>query len=352
MSNTFFQEMAEKSAVANFIFNLTTLQFEYSNQAMLTLLDTDANSVNIDLLSRIIHPDDLPYALNALKDLTEVDSNTEIYLRVTVSNKQKWLRVNVSLSQNNQAGSLLFGNAVDVTNEIENQQVFEKYANKKNAIINILAHDLIGPLGTINMLGSSLKSTLTNDVHVNLIDSMLKINKQATDLVKQLTAREFAETKDVVLSKKRVNISKTLCEYLEEYQNSFAHSQRSFSFSSTPDNIFINIDEPKFMQVMNNLMTNALKFTPEDGSVTLNIEEKDDEVNFVLADNGIGIPADYQAILFDKFTDAGRKGLQGEPSIGLGMFVVKNIIEWHKGKVWVESNEDSGTHIYFTLPKY
>ncbi|WP_295769596.1 HAMP domain-containing sensor histidine kinase [uncultured Mucilaginibacter sp.] len=349
MSNTFFQEMAEKSAVANFIFNLTTLQFEYSNQAMLALLDADADSVNINLLSRIIHPDDQPYALNALKHLTELNSNTEIHLRLTLSNKQKWLRVNVFLSQ---AGGLLFGNAVDVTNEIESQQVFEKYANKKNAIINILAHDLIGPLGTINMLGSSLKSTLTNGVHVNLIDSILKINKQATNLVKQLTAREFAETKDVILSKKRVNISKILCDYLEEYQNSFAHSQRSFRFSSTPNDIFINLDEPKFMQVMNNLMTNAMKFTPEDGYVALNVEENNDEVNFVLADNGIGIPADYQAILFDKFTDAGRKGLQGEPSIGLGMFVVKNIIEWHQGKVWVESNENSGTHIYFTLPKY
>jgi two-component system sensor histidine kinase VicK len=81
------------------------------------------------------------------------------------------------------------------------------------------------------------------------------------------------------------------------------------------------------------------------------VEEKDSSVVFSVSDNGIGIPEQYHSVLFEKFTTARRKGLQGEPTTGVGMSVVKTIIDWHEGKVWFDSKENEGTTVFFELPK-
>jgi two-component system sensor histidine kinase VicK len=68
--------------------------------------------------------------------------------------------------------------------------------------------------------------------------------------------------------------------------------------------------------------------------------------------DGIGIPEKYHATLFDKFTKARRPGLRQEPSIGLGMSIIKTIIEWHQGWIWFESQEDKGSVFYVEIPKH
>ncbi len=105
------------------------------------------------------------------------------------------------------------------------------------------------------------------------------------------------------------------------------------------------------MQVINNLISNALKFTPEGGSITVNVEESDRSVLISVADTGIGIPKKYHATLFDKFSQARRTGLKGQHSTGLGMSIIKTIVDWHQGKIWFNSEENKGTTFYVELPK-
>ena len=105
------------------------------------------------------------------------------------------------------------------------------------------------------------------------------------------------------------------------------------------------------MQVINNLISNSIKFTHDGGIISVSIEDKQDTVLFTVADNGIGIPAKYHDKLFDKFTKARREGLKGEPSTGLGMSIIKTIVEWNDGKIWFDSKENEGTTFYIELPK-
>jgi two-component system sensor histidine kinase VicK len=111
------------------------------------------------------------------------------------------------------------------------------------------------------------------------------------------------------------------------------------------------LDDNKFMQVINNLISNAIKFTPDGGEITVALEEKEESVLIKVADTGIGFLEKYHATLFEKFTQTRRTGIKGEPSVGLGMSIVKTIVEWHQGKIWFESQEDKGTTFYIELPK-
>ena len=95
------------------------------------------------------------------------------------------------------------------------------------------------------------------------------------------------------------------------------------------ETIMGDIDELKFIQAINNLVSNAIKFTQQDGTIEISIKEEQDHVLITVSDNGIGIPEKHHELLFDKFTSARRRGLRGESSHGLGMSIIKTIVEWH-----------------------
>ncbi|KQS36369.1 sensor histidine kinase KdpD [Pedobacter sp. Leaf194] len=105
------------------------------------------------------------------------------------------------------------------------------------------------------------------------------------------------------------------------------------------------------MQVINNLISNSLKFTPDGGNIDIYIQENKRNIVVSVADNGIGIPKKHHAALFDKFTSARRSGLKGEQSTGLGMSIIKAIVDWHNGNIWFESEEKKGTKFFIELPK-
>src|SRR5690554_8051507 len=77
----------------------------------------------------------------------------------------------------------------------------------------------------------------------------------------------------------------------------------------------------------------------------------DDTVTLSVSDTGIGIPRKYHDKLFDKFSQGRRTGLKGEPSVGLGMSIIKTIVEWHRGKIWFKSEENKGSTFFVELAK-
>lgn len=105
------------------------------------------------------------------------------------------------------------------------------------------------------------------------------------------------------------------------------------------------------MQVINNLLSNAVKFTKDGGKINVAVEDQIQSVLIKIADNGIGIPKQFHNTLFEKFSTARRPGLKGEQSTGLGMSIIKIIVEWHEGKIWFESEEQKGSVFFIELPK-
>ncbi len=112
----------------------------------------------------------------------------------------------------------------------------------------------------------------------------------------------------------------------------------------------------KIKEVIINLVGNSLKFTPKGGSITLSLEEKDNQVKVSVADTGVGIGKDSQEHLFEKFgfiKGSYRTNQDTSMGSGLGLYICKSIIELHEGKIWVESEgENKGTTFSFSLPTY
>ena len=121
------------------------------------------------------------------------------------------------------------------------------------------------------------------------------------------------------------------------------------AFAERRIDAYIDID--RIVQVFTNLIWNAIKFT-KDGYVEVSVRDKDDEVECVVADTGIGISKENLPQVFSKFQQFSRAEGPGEKGTGLGLSITKEIVEMHKGRIWVDSEFGKGTQFTFTLPKY
>jgi two-component system sensor histidine kinase VicK len=110
------------------------------------------------------------------------------------------------------------------------------------------------------------------------------------------------------------------------------------------------ISREKIWRVISNLISNAIKFSPNGAIINLKITGDNDAIKIAVADNGIGIPDNIKDLVFNKFTSAKRPGTAGEKSFGLGLSICRQIIENHDGEIWFESNTDNGTTFYISLP--
>lgn len=108
------------------------------------------------------------------------------------------------------------------------------------------------------------------------------------------------------------------------------------------------VDRDRLLQVFENLISNAVKFTKPGGCITVGAEPRDEDVLFWVADTGAGIEAADLPHLFDRFWQARKAGRQGA---GLGLPIVKGIIDAHGGRIWTDSQVDLGTTFFFTLPR-
>jgi signal transduction histidine kinase len=133
-----------------------------------------------------------------------------------------------------------------------------------------------------------------------------------------------------------------------EVFGSLASSQRVLFEPVRPERgLAVLADRERVLQVLSNLLGNALKFTPADGRVRLSVERLDGEACFWVTDSGPGIAHEHMARIFDRYWKHESGGKRGT---GLGLFIAKGIVEAHGGRIWVERPRDGGTRFGFTLP--
>jgi signal transduction histidine kinase len=106
-------------------------------------------------------------------------------------------------------------------------------------------------------------------------------------------------------------------------------------------------DRERVLQVLSNLIANAIKFTPPGGRITVEADAIGDEARLLVGDNGVGIAEDQLAHLFERYWQGDRRQRLGT---GLGLYIAKGIVEAHGGRIWVDSAPGRGSRFYFTLP--
>jgi PAS domain S-box-containing protein len=222
----------------------------------------------------------------------------------------------------------------------------------KDRFISILGHDLKSPVN--NILGFS--EILTDEINGLNTDEIKEIagniNKSAKITNKLLEdILMWARTQQGSIPFKPQNLSlSATCRNIIEILNPGAFAKNSTIYDSSSSHINVYADADMLKTTLLNLVSNAIKFTDSGGKITINAEQNSENVTISVSDNGMGIPAENMAKLFDISEVLTTKGTAGETGTGMGLLLCKEFVEKHGGKIWVESEEGKGSEFKFTLP--
>lgn len=344
----------DKSTELYFIFDAAENRFEYINNAFkeITKRETSELFKNPKLLFSIIHKEDLGYIQQAFKFILKKKTESALDFRVCRPDKtERWIRLKVYPIMKSKKLAYITGVAEDDTARKSSIFNMQKVNGWKDSNLEILSHDLRGPIGTVQMLSSIIRQKMPENKEVQKLTQMIEdISKRNIELIRNLLTRESLDTAEVEISLERLDVVWEVHQALDIYIESQKDLQKSISYTHSHDHIYAEIDSMKFLQVVNNLVSNAIKFTPKNGQIKVHIEKLEKTFLITVSDNGIGIPKKLHPILFRKYTHAGRTGIDGEESVGLGMWIVKTLTEAHKGKVWFESEPKNGSCFYVEIP--
>lgn len=203
----------------------------------------------------------------------------------------------------------------------------------------VLRMILDGDLGSLNSQQKEMliKGYRTNERMITLINDLLNVSRiEEGRFQYRFVHMSVEEVIDSVFQEMKTLIGKKNIK--------FEYSKPEVSLPK------VNIDPQKIRLVIQNLLDNAIKFTPAGGKIKAEAISEGNNVKFAITDSGVGIPANQHHRIFTKFFRADNVIRMQTDGSGLGLFIVKNIIDNHQGKIWFASTEGKGTTVYFTLP--
>jgi len=230
----------------------------------------------------------------------------------------------------------------------EKNIAIEKAGAFKNEILGMVAHDLRNPIGAIETLALMMEmEDIDQEARENL--EMIKAScVKARGIIADLL--DAANNENInIIETQRTELNYFLKNIINEWKIQKEAKNNIFLFSSK-NQIFVQINAEKFQRVMDNLITNALKFSNNNNKIEIYLSLSDGNAIIEVRDYGLGIPEDLIPHIFERFSKARRPGLRGEQSTGLGLSISKQIIENHQGSIDVTSEEKKGSTFIIQLP--
>ncbi|EGD51211.1 multi-sensor signal transduction histidine kinase [Thermoanaerobacter ethanolicus JW 200] len=262
----------------------------------------------------------------------------------TMNCGNKVLTVNIAPLKSNQQ----IEGYVYVLHDITEQHKLD--AMRKEFVANV-SHELRTPLATIK---SYVETLLYSDVDAEYLKRFLKIIDSETDrmtrLVKDLLLLSKMDSEEKNLKFEHKNLNEVIIDVINRLSIE-AHKKNQkliVDLQEVPRHVYI--DKDKMEQVIVNLVTNAIKYTPENGMIKVMTEYDENFATFIVEDNGIGIPKEDLPRIFERFYRVDKARSRELGGTGLGLSIVKQIVELHKGEVNIESEVGKGTIVRVKLP--
>ncbi len=233
--------------------------------------------------------------------------------------------------------------------EREKRHDAELLAHAREEVLGVVAHDLRNPLSLIITSTSLLlEDSLDQSRRRELLEVALRGGRQMNRLIGDLLDTVRIHAGKLALELENVDVS-TILHQAEETFRPLAQ-KRGIRLEVVPpaDGMAVRADPLRVSQIVGNIVGNAIKFTPETGSVTLSTSPNGKDVAIHVSDSGPGIPPADVEHLFENFWQARRNDHRG---VGLGLAIAKAVVEAHGGKIWCESAVGHGSTFSFTLPK-
>jgi len=222
----------------------------------------------------------------------------------------------------------------------------------KSEFIATVSHELRTPLQSIMgftklMVQDKALDPITQTRFLNTID---KESERLAELIDDLLDVSRLESGKFVLQRQRLSLRDTIRSAIYGLSN-LAKEKAILIVDNVPEGLpEIEADEARIKEVMFNLVSNAIKFSTEGGKITVNAQATPNEILVQIIDQGIGIPAEALPHLFQKFYQINGSATRTRGGLGIGLYITKQIVEAHGGKIRVESKLDEGSTFSFTLP--
>ncbi len=217
-------------------------------------------------------------------------------------------------------------------------------------ILHVVAHDLRSPVSAIMMMTGLMADEIEDPSHKEIMEMIVASSKSQLALIGELLQFSGSEVNEEGLAREAVDMNELCKQAASMLYFKAGEKRQHIDVTFAPGAVMVSCVKEKMNRVINNLVTNAIKFSSEGGVIHIRVQRKEATVVIEIKDNGIGIPEKNKAILFDSFTNAKRPGTSGEKSFGLGLSICKQIVEAQGGKIWFESEEGKGSTFFIELP--
>ena len=234
--------------------------------------------------------------------------------------------------------------------EIREKNVeIEKAGEFKNQVLGMVAHDLRNPIAAVESLAMIMEMDhdLNDEMQENL--NMMKASCiKARNIIDDLLEAARNDTNDVFVME-RIELNQLLKSIVNDWEIQ-QDLKTDVIFTSNINPAYAKVNKEKLHRAIDNLISNAIKFSKDNSRVDVRLNKKAEELVIEVQDYGLGIPVDMLPDIFNRFSKARRTGVRGEESTGLGLSIVRQIVEKHNGIIDVESIVGRGTVFYIKLP--
>jgi signal transduction histidine kinase/CheY-like chemotaxis protein len=217
----------------------------------------------------------------------------------------------------------------------------------RDQVLAIVAHDLRNPINVISLAANMLLQRLPDSALRRPVERIVRGAQRADRLIQDLLEINAIEGGRFSIEKRPLETANLVLAALESQQALAANASIIFGTDLSPGLPPIDGDAERLLEVLENLIGNAVKFTGAGGSITVGAGRRDGNVLFWVKDTGAGVAADQLPYMFDRFWQARRTDRRGT---GLGLTICRAIVEAHGGRIWPESRAGEGTTMYFSIP--
>ena len=223
----------------------------------------------------------------------------------------------------------------------------QRALSSSHDVLTMVAHEMNNPLAAMTLNGQLLAEGAHDTESRETAEDVVRLAARMKRLLMDLLDGARIDAGILRVTPKQHDVGPFLEAVRLSYEPLFASRHLTFTVDSVAPRLVALFDKDRIVQVLSNLLSNALKFTPAMGAVNLKASAHPDGVEFTVRDTGSGIASEALPHVFERFWQAGTESRVG---IGLGLYICKNIIEAHGGQIAVESARGSGATFRFTLP--
>jgi len=309
------------------------------NDAAGHLIGQNPDDMMGELILDVLHLDE------KIVDVTELKDSGSMIIDFSEDDYIYLLRANFSTVMNEDEQITGF---ITVISDVTEQEQLER---ERREFVSNVSHELRTPLTTMRSYVETLTEGAWQDKEI--APKFLEVTQNETDrmirMVNDLLQLSRMDQKDYSLQRERVEFVHFFDAIIDRFEMNLPE-QITFLREVPKESFSVWIDKDKMTQVLDNIISNAIKYSPEGGKITFKVTRRNHQMLVSIADEGMGIPYDRLDKIFERFYRADKARTRKLGGTGLGLAITKELVEAHHGTIWARSREGKGTTIFFSLP--